>query len=281
MTAASDLDLILIYDFDADGAESDGPRRLGAGHYYTRLTQRLLAALTAPTKAGRLYEVDLRLRPSGRKGPVATQLAGFVQYQRGEAEIWEHMALTRARAIAGDADLAQEIEAAIAATLCTRREPGLVAREVRGMRALIAQEKGDADPWDLKLVSGGLLDIEFIAQFLVLARAHERPTMRDVSTRAVIVKAGEAGLLSPAQVECLTDAHRLFTDATQIMRLAVDGPFAPAAAADGVKRRIAAAAALPDFDALAGEVAEARARVRDVFGEVLASPKRRHNGASA
>ena len=110
MTAASDLDLILIYDFKPDGVESDGPRRLGAAQYYARLTQRLLAALTAPTKAGRLYEVDLRLRPSGRKGPVATQFDGFVRYQREEAETWEHMALTRARVIAGDAGLSREIE---------------------------------------------------------------------------------------------------------------------------------------------------------------------------
>jgi glutamate-ammonia-ligase adenylyltransferase len=275
MTAASDLDLILIYDFDAEGAESDGPRRLGAAQYYARLTQRLLAALTAPTKAGRLYEVDLRLRPSGRKGPVATQFDGFVQYQRDEAETWEHMALTRARVIAGDAALAKEIESAIAATLCAARDRAVLAKDVREMRALIAKEKGDADPWDLKLVSGGLLDIEFIAQFLVLAWAHDRPGIRDVSTRAVIATAGAEGLLSPATADALTNAHRLFTDATQIMRLAVDGPFDPGLAADGVKRRIASAAALPDFDALAGAIAEAREQVREVFRETLSAPKRR------
>jgi glutamate-ammonia-ligase adenylyltransferase len=278
MTAASDLDLILIYDFAAEGAESDGPRRLGAGQYYTRLTQRLLAALTAPTRAGRLYEVDLRLRPSGRKGPVATQLGSFVQYQREDAETWEHMALTRARVIAGDPDLAREIEAAIAATLGASRDRSRLAADVWRMRALIAREKGDADPWDFKLVSGGLLDIEFIAQFLVLASAHQRPDVRDVSTRAVIAKAAGAGLLAPEQAETLANAHRLYTDATQIMRLAVDGRFDPAKAADGVKRRIATAAAIPDFEALAGEVAEARAKVREVFDEVLGSPKR---GASA
>ena len=169
MTAASDLDLILIYDFDADGAESEGPRRLGATQYYARLTQRVLAALTAPTKAGKLYEVDLRLRPSGRKGPLATQFAGFVHYQRDEAETWEHMALTRARVIAGDPGLARAIDEAIAATLGAKRDRAALARDVRDMRALVAREKGDADPWDLKLVSGGLLDIEFLAQFLVLA----------------------------------------------------------------------------------------------------------------
>jgi len=274
MTAASDLDLILIYDFAA-GGESDGPRRLGAAQYYARLTQRLLAALTAPTKAGRLYEVDLRLRPSGRKGPVATQFAGFVRYQREEAETWEHMALTRARVIAGDASLGREIEAAIDATLCAKRDGVALAKDVRDMRALIAKEKGESDPWDLKLVSGGLLDIEFIAQFLVLAFAHERPQIFNVSTRAVLANAGAEGLLSPERAKALTEAHRLLTDTTQIMRLAVDGPFDPARAAGGVKRRIAAAAALPDFEALPGEIAEARGEVREAFQAVLGAPKRR------
>ena len=105
MTAASDLDLILIYDFPADAGDSDGRRPLGPAVYYARLTQRLISALTAPTKAGRLYEVDMRLRPSGRQGPLATQLASFKLYQQDEAETWEHMALTRARVVAGDASL--------------------------------------------------------------------------------------------------------------------------------------------------------------------------------
>ena len=274
MTAASDLDLILVYDF-APGAESDGPRRLGGALYFARLTQRLLAALTAPTKAGRLYEVDLRLRPSGRKGPVATSLSAFAQYQRDEAETWEHMALTRARVVAGDASLAAEIGTAIEATLLARRDPAAVAREVRKMRALVAQEKGDADPWDLKLVSGGLLDIEFIAQYCVLAFACDRPEIRDVATRAVLARAGAADLLTPAQASALTDAHRLYADATQIMRLAIEGPFDPARAGDGVKRRIAAAAALPDFEALGGAIAQAREAVRAAFREVLGAGKGR------
>jgi glutamate-ammonia-ligase adenylyltransferase len=206
---------------------------------------------------------------------VATQFAGFARYQREEAETWEHMALTRARVIAGDAGLARKIEAAIAATLRAERDRAALAKAVRDMRALVAREKGDADPWDLKLVSGGLLDIEFIAQFLVLASAREWPGICDVSTRAVIAKAGAQGLLTPAQAEALTDAHRLFTDATQIMRLAIDGPFDPALAADGVKRRIAAAGGLPDFDALAGAILEAREKARDVFREMLGPPKRR------
>src|SRR5271166_3371551 len=109
MTAASDLDLILIYDFPADAAESDGAKPLGAALYYSRLTQRLLAALTAPTKAGKLYDVDMRLRPSGKKGPLATQFSAFALYQRDEAETWEHMALTRARVVAGEPSLAADV----------------------------------------------------------------------------------------------------------------------------------------------------------------------------
>jgi len=269
MTAASDLDLILIYDFPADARESDGARPLDAGLYYSRLTQRLLAALTAPTKAGKLYEVDMRLRPSGRQGPLATQFSAFALYQRDEAETWEHMALTRARVVAGDASLAAEVANAVREILLRKRDPEKIAREVRSMRALIASEKGDRDPWDLKLVRGGLMDIEFVAQHLSLAFAHARPGILDVSTRRVIEKAGAAGLLSAGEVETLVDAHRLYTDATQFMRLAIVGQFDPARAAAGVKRRIAAATGFPDFEAFVAAIDEARKRVRKAYEAIL------------
>jgi len=274
MTAASDLDLILVYDFPP-GAESDGGRPLPAVLYYTRLLQRLIAALTAPTKAGRLYDVDLRLRPSGRKGPLATQFRGFAAYQRDEAETWEHMALARARPIAGDAELARAIEKAIGGVLRKARDRDALVADVRAMRALIAAEKGDADPWDLKLAAGGLLDIEFIAQFLILADSRAHPKIRDVSTRAIIAKAGAAGLIASEQARALVDAHKLFTDATQLMRLSVDGPFDPAKAAEGVTRRIAAAAGLPDIAALAAAINDARSEVREAYEEILASSIRR------
>jgi [glutamine synthetase] adenylyltransferase / [glutamine synthetase]-adenylyl-L-tyrosine phosphorylase len=270
MTAASDLDLILIYDFPPDAGESDGVRPLGAGLYYSRLTQRLLAALTAPTRRGGLYEVDMRLRPSGRKGPLATQFSAFALYQRDEAEAWEHMALTRARVIAGDASLAAEVAKAIRATLTREGDPAKVAREVRKMRALITHEKGDRDPWDLKLVRGGLMDVEFVAQYLSLAFAHAKPEILDVSTRKTIDKAGRAGLLSSAHVETLIEAHRLYTDATQFMRLAIAGPFDPKTAASGVKRRIAASAGFPDFEAFVAALDEARKRVREAYEAILA-----------
>src|SRR5271165_1058954 len=227
MTAASDLDLIVIYDFPDNAGDSNGRRPLAPSPYYTRLTQRLLAALTAPTKSGKLYDVDLRLRPSGRKGPLATQFSAFAIYQRDSAETWEHMALTRARVVAGDPSLSEQIAETVRRTLARKRDSAQIAREVRAMRALIAAEKGDKDPWDLKLAAGGLIDIEFAAQYLSLAHAHVRLDILDVSTRKVIEKAAAAGLISPGDAETLIAAHRLYSDATQFMRLAISEPFDP------------------------------------------------------
>jgi glutamate-ammonia-ligase adenylyltransferase len=268
MTATSDLDLILIYDFPPD-ASSDGAKPLEAGLYYARLTQRLIAALTAPTRAGKLYDVDMRLRPSGRKGPLATQFSAFALYQRDEAETWEHMALTRARVVAGDESLAADVARTVRDLLGRVRDARKVAHEVREMRALVAHEKGDHDRWDLKLVRGGLMDIEFIAQYLSLAFAQARPDILDVSTRKVIDKAGVADLLSAEAVETLIEAHRLYTDATQFMRLAIAGPFDPARAAAGVKRRIAGATGFPDFEAFVAALDEARKRVREAYEAIL------------
>ncbi len=269
MTAASDLDLMIIYDFPDDAGESTGRRPLPPAVYYARLTQRLISALTAPTKSGKLYEVDMRLRPSGRQGPLATRFASFTHYQREEAETWEHMALTRGRVIAGDGSLAREVAAAIRETLTRSRSPERTAREVQTMRALIAKEKGDKDPWDLKLASGGLIDIEFVAQYLTLAFAQAQPQIIDVATRATIEKARAADLLSAEEAETFVDAHRLFTDATQLQRLAVAGRFDPAALAAGVKRRIAAALGFPDFEAFAAALEEARRKVRESYAAVL------------
>ena len=212
----------------------------------------------------------MRLRPSGRQGPLATQLSSFKLYQLNEAETWEHMALTRARVVAGDASLSADVAGTVRETLTRKREPAIVARDAGAMRKLIAGEKGDKDVWDLKLVRGGLIDIEFIAQYLELAFAHERPGILDVSTRAALEKAGAAGLITAEEAETLVDAHRLYTDATQFMRLSTTGPFDPLKAAAGVKRRIAAASGFPDFEAFTAALDEARREVRAAFGAIVA-----------
>ncbi len=270
MTATSDLDLVLIYDFDSERPESDGAKALHALQYYTRLTQRLVSALTVATRRGRLYDVDLRLRPSGGKGPLATQMRSFIEYQSGEAEIWEHMALTRARPLAGDSSLQDELATHISRILSQKRDVRPLAKAVRDMRQLIAAEKGDRNPWDLKLVRGGMMDIEFIAQYLALAYGAIHPDLLDVETQNILSHAAQLGLVMEGEGERLIAAHHLYTSLMQMTRITLEGDFDPARTASGVLRRIAAAADLPDFRLLETMLADTRRDVRAIFNNVLA-----------
>jgi glutamate-ammonia-ligase adenylyltransferase len=163
LNAGSDLDLIVIYD--AEGAEgSDGRRPLAPRPYYARLTQAMITALTAPMAEGRLYEVDMRLRPSGNQGPVATSWPAFRSYQQGEAWLWEHLALTRARVICGEQSLARDVEAFRTGLLAGGHARGDVIRAVAEMRARVAGAKPPEGAWDVKLGPGRLMEQELVAQ---------------------------------------------------------------------------------------------------------------------
>ncbi|HZY12374.1 MAG TPA: bifunctional [glutamine synthetase] adenylyltransferase/[glutamine synthetase]-adenylyl-L-tyrosine phosphorylase [Beijerinckiaceae bacterium] len=269
MTAASDLDLILLYDFDPERPQSDGARPLHASVYYTRLTQRLISALTSATRQGRLYDVDLRLRPSGRSGPVATQLRSFVEYQMNEAETWEHMALTRARPIGGDATLRDDARAAIGTTLRVPRDPRRTAGEAAEMRVLIEKEKGAGSKFDLKLMPGGIIDIEFIAQYLTLIHAHSCPDFLQTETAAKFVAALRGRYVLPAEGETLTHAYALYARFTQMQRLTLGSDADPRMAAEGVKRRLAEALDVPDFQRVEAQIAETAAHVRAFFQKLL------------
>jgi glutamate-ammonia-ligase adenylyltransferase len=269
MTAASDLDLIVIYDFDADALQSDGARPLPPTQYFTRLTQRLISAFTAQTAEGQLYEVDLRLRPSGQKGPVATQLSSFVHYQAGEAWTWEHLALTRARVVAGAPQLKVVVEAAIADILKRPRERGKIAADVRDMRARIEREKGSKDLWDLKQVRGGLVDLEFIAQYLQLIYAADRPDVLSQNTLEALGNLERAGCLPPPAADALLPAARLLNNLTQVLRLCQDGPFTPRTAPDGLKLLLARAGDAPDFARLEAELAAREGTVATLFEQLL------------
>jgi glutamate-ammonia-ligase adenylyltransferase len=177
LSPGSDLDLIVIYD-PRDETESKGAKPLATRLYYARLTQALVTALSAQTAEGRLYEVDMRLRPSGNQGPVATSWAAFQSYQRTEAWIWEHLALTRAQVIAGPQDLAQDITAFLSEVLSLPRAREDVLQAVRDMRARIAEAKGRGNLWFSKSGPGQPQDIELFAQASALMRgalAHDIP----------------------------------------------------------------------------------------------------------
>ena len=269
MTASSDLDLIVIYDFDPKHPNSDGKRPLYGAQYFARFTQRLISALTVRTNYGVLYRVDMRLRPSGRSGPVATQIDGFKSYQDGEAWTWEHMALTRARVVSGSPDFSAKIEAAIRGVLCRKRDARAIADDVIEMRAAIAKEKGDANPWDLKYAAGALVDIEFIAQYLQLTHAAAMPELFDTSTARMLEKAARLGVLKPEDAEVLRPAVRLLHDLTQILRLCLPGAFDPKTASAGVLGLLTRAADLPDFPALQAHLKETQRQVRECFVRIL------------
>jgi glutamate-ammonia-ligase adenylyltransferase len=269
MTATSDLDLILVYDFDQENPESDGARPLYGTQYFARLTQRLINSLTAQTNYGALYQVDMRLRPSGRAGPLATQLEGFLQYQESEAWTWEHMALTRARVVSSSPAFQTKVESAIRSILQRPRDANLTAGDVVEMRAAIAKEKGDSTRWDLKYVAGGLIDIEFIAQYLQLVHAHQRPDILDTSTARVLEKARALDLLAVEDAEILRPAVQLYRDLTQVLRLCLPGAFDPKKAGAGLLRLLARAADVPDFATLEATLADTQTRVRDSFVRIL------------
>jgi glutamate-ammonia-ligase adenylyltransferase len=241
--------------------------------WHVRFTQRLVAALTVPTRRGTLYQIDMRLRPSGNKSPVATQFAGFEAYHSGEAEIWEEMALTRARVITGDAGLAGRAEAAIRAILTRKRSPAKVAAAVSEMRALIAREKGEGDAWDLKLAAGGLTDLDFLAQYLILAYASAHPTLLVRDTASVFAAAREAGLLAAGDASVLGEAHRLIGDVQLWQRFTVEQDFDPKTVPERVLRRIATAVGRPDAKVLRAELDETRSAVRAIFKRVLGSAR--------
>lgn len=267
LTAGSDIDIILLYDHDADADYSDGEKQLAASQYYIRLTQRLIAALSAPMAEGVLYEVDMRLRPSGNKGPVATHIEAFGKYQRNDAWIWEHMALTRARAIAGDQSFRDEIDAEVDAILAIPSEVKKTAKEMTDMRALIASEKPPRDNWDLKLRSGGLIDLEFIAQFAVLTgqvATESRHTSTELNLRHL-----KPDFSSPALAEELATAHHFYSNLTQIIRLCVDDNTGREDYLPGLLELLCRAAELPDIAHVEHQLDQTTDTVAKAFKQLL------------
>ncbi len=269
MTAGSDLDLILLYDYRGEEPQSDGRRPLPASQYYIRLTQRLVAALSAPTAEGKLYEVDMRLRPSGRAGPLATHLDGFAAYQSEEAWTWEHMALTRARVISGPEAFARRIDTVIARILATPRDEAKLKADIVDMRERIQREKGSKDPWDIKLVRGGLVDVEFIAQYLQLAHGPENPEILSQNTATALAACRKVGFLSGADAGILEPACELYHALTQVLRLCLDGPFDPKAAPRGLDHLLCQVADLPDLNRVEAHLRDTQTRVLAVFGRLL------------
>ena len=267
MTAGSDLDLMLIYDHHPDAEQSDGAKPLSPNQYYARLTQRLLTALSAPTAEGTLYEVDLRLRPSGSKGPVAVSYASFVSYQAEEAWTWEKLALTRARVVAGDAALIVKLSAAIQAILAERRDASKTKKDVGDMRNLMLSEHAKMGLWDIKRARGGLVEIEFIAQYLQLIAGDGQ--ILEANTQCALVNLGQKKLLSPDHTAKLLAACRLYQRLTQILRLCVKEQFKPESSSKSLNEAVARTAEMPDITATELLLADTQAQINTIFGDII------------
>ncbi|MBS0321917.1 MAG: bifunctional [glutamate--ammonia ligase]-adenylyl-L-tyrosine phosphorylase/[glutamate--ammonia-ligase] adenylyltransferase [Proteobacteria bacterium] len=213
---ASDLDLVFLYDVAPGDADEDGaPQR------YARLAQRINNWLTQTTAAGGLYATDLRLRPDGAAGTFCTSLAAFRKYQRDSAWTWEHQALTRARAVAGDPGIAAAFDAVRDAILRTRRDPAQLAAEVVAMRARMHDgHPNRSELFDVKHDPGGMVDIEFVVQYLVLSHAAEHAALtRNAGNIALLLESAELGLVPGAAAVAVADAYRVYRRVQHAVRL--------------------------------------------------------------
>ncbi len=257
LTHASDLDLIYLFTGDYQ-AESDGPKPLGAVHYYNRLAQRVTSGLSVATAAGPLYEVDTRLRPSGAKGPLAVSLDGFAHYQREEAWTWEHMALARARPVYGSTAARRATQAIIDAVLAAPRDARELIKDAVKMRQNMAKHKPPIGPLDVKLCSGGLVDLEFCVHVMQL---------RTGSGIDPKLGAAIAQLQMPPE---FADAHQFLTRLLVTLRLVAPDLETPS---EPVRRLIARACSVEDWEALLAKLARVRQLVACEWQRVAAESK--------
>ncbi|TNE57632.1 MAG: bifunctional [glutamine synthetase] adenylyltransferase/[glutamine synthetase]-adenylyl-L-tyrosine phosphorylase [Alphaproteobacteria bacterium] len=271
LSATSDLDLIFVYETEDPEAVSDGAKPLHNSQYYARFAQRFISALQSPTAEGILYEVDARLRPSGKSGPLAVRFAGFENYQLNEAWTWEKMALTRARVVTGSPALCGRIEDVIQRTLCETRDRAATLADAVDMRERMAKEFSRENIWDMKHVRGGLVDIEFIAQAFQLVVAPQDPAVLNTNTEGALIQLGGGGYLPPEDVARLVSASRLHHRLTQVTRFCVEGTFEPDKASKSLLDLMANVAEVDSFERLPSHLAAVQAEVVAIFNRVMSA----------
>ena len=277
MSATSDLDLIFVYDIPPDLETSDGAQPLSPIQYYTRLSQKIVTALTAHTNEGALYEVDMRLRPSGRAGPLANSLEGFETYHAQSAWTWEHMALTRTRMIHGPPGLVDRLADIVKTTLCQPRDADALVRDVADMRDRIARHAPAKSAWDFKHLPGGLFDIDFVAQYLALRHAAARPDLLDPHPAEMLRRMAEAGLIERSDAESLRATRTLLSDVQSLLRLTLNGDeaaFDETSAPEGQRRLIAATEDAADLGDLKTRIQIEAAAARAIYERIVEEPAR-------
>jgi [glutamine synthetase] adenylyltransferase / [glutamine synthetase]-adenylyl-L-tyrosine phosphorylase len=262
MMAGSDLDLMFLYDHPAGVTESRGARTMAVSQWFVRLAHAYVAALTAPGVEGQLYAVDMRLRPSGNKGPVAISLEGFRRYHEQDAWTWERMALTRARVIAGPAALRAKVQQAIATAIAG--DASTVRADATAMRVRMLRDLPPDGPWDVKLRPGGQIEVEFVSQVLQLLHAGEMPGVLSPTTRDALRRLGEAGLLPGPDVALLIRADHTWRTVQGMLRITV-GQDAEETLPDAPARPLLRAMEALDLVGLRAELDALAVEVRGAF----------------
>ena len=288
LTPASDLDLVFIYDAPEDTELSDGARPLSPTHYFARLSQRLISAITVQTAEGSVFDVDMRLRPSGYAGPIASSIQAFKRYYTDSAWTWERMALTRGRVVAGPEELGRRVEATMRELLTRESPPQRLLADVAEMHQRIQAEHGTDDPWDVKRVAGGLVDVEFIAQYLQLRFAHASPDVLSPNTQCALTRLRDAGHLDARAAADLVSALELWQTVQGLLRLSLgrsSGRGREGEAPGPLLDALASATGASDLGALEDRMRLTAANVVKHFDEIVGMPSaasrnRAHQGAT-
>ncbi len=275
LTPSSDLDLIFIYDAEEQTVQSDGERPLPASQYYGRLGQRLINAVMSMTAEGTLYEIDMRLRPSGNKGPLSTSIDGFQRYYDETAWTWEHMALVRARSVFDVNGLGERVTSSIHKTLCGHRDTTGTAKAVAHMRGRIEKQFGTNCIWSIKQVPGGQVDVDFLAQFLVLTNATKNPEIISANTITIFDVARTLGALSTSDADLMSDAKVLYRELQTFLALTIEGELTDATVDTfslQLKRDLSKLTGHETFDALTKHLTKTEIAVRKIFENVVGDP---------
>jgi len=224
LTHTSDLDIVFLYHAADMSQMSDGAKPLMPSQYFSRLGQNIITAITALTSEGRLYEVDTRLRPSGSQGPLVVTLKTFQDYYARSAWTWEHMALTRARVILSPQAMLGPLQHSVETVLTQKRDANALLLAVHKMRDKLFDEFGSQNKWAIKHTKGGLVDMEFLCQFLMLKEGHTHPALFEAEISQSINKLLKYGLLEEQEAKSLEESHQLQQKIQSLLRLCLNGP---------------------------------------------------------
>ena len=267
---------MIVYEAPEASDGSDGTKPLSVTQYFARLSKRLINALTALTPEGAMFKVDMRLRPSGNSGPIATPIRAFAAYHANQAWTWEQMALTRARVISATSDkMHSSVEDTIQRVLSSPRAPEPLLRDVADMRARLAREKPTDCLWSLKQLRGGMVDIEFIAQYLALRHAAESPDILNCETGVLLQNLTRAGYLNASSGALLGDALKMFQALQSTLNLSIDGEITAQRVNEfsaALKSRLADIAKCEDFNVLVSRVTGTASEVFTLFQEIIDVP---------